>query len=304
VPLAPTGHVVVTGAAGFIGTALVRALLEAGHRVTAVDHVACSLGGETVIGDLRDERTRDRAVEHGVSSIFHLAAATSVVGSLQDPLGVFHDNVTVTAEMLELARARGVRRFLMSSTNAVVGEVGETIIHEGIPPRPLTPYGATKAAAEMLLCAYAGSYGMSTCAVRLTNVYGPGMGHKDSFVARLMRAARDGSGITVFGHGHQRRDFVHVSDVVSGLMLAEHSSVEGSLIIGSGTSVTMNELIERVRRVTGQGIEVEHVQARPGEMSAVIVDVTRARSIGYGPAVELDAGLATVWNEAAAGWTH
>jgi UDP-glucose 4-epimerase len=296
-------HVLITGGSGFIGTAVVRGFVDAGYRVTAVDQTACSVGGvASVTGDLRDERVRERAFRDDVSGVVHLAAATSVVGSMSDPLSVLHDNVSVTAALLELARTRGAHRFVMSSTNAVVGEVGDLRIHPEMPLRPLTPYGATKAAGEMLLSAYASSYGMSTCALRLTNVYGPGMGHKDSFVARLMRAARAGTGVHVYGDGRQRRDFVYVTDVVAAMLQAWRASATGTLIVGSGTSVTMLDLIDRVRRVTDRPLPVEHAPARPGEMTAVIVDLAAIRRLGYEPSVGLDEGLTAVWKEAAVDW--
>jgi UDP-glucose 4-epimerase len=296
-------HILVSGGAGFIGTSVVKGFVSAGFRVTAVDQSECTVPGvHSVVGDLRDPTVRDLAFEADVTSVIHLAAATSVVGSLEDPLGVFRDNVAVTAALLEVARSRGVQGFLMSSTNAVVGEVGTTRIDEDVPPRPLTPYGATKAAAEMLLSAYAGSYEMSTCSLRLTNVYGPGMSHKDSFVARLMRAAKADSGVEVFGDGTQQRDFVFVRDVVAAVLLAWRTGTTGTLIIGSGRSVTMLDLIDRVRAVTGRPIPVEHQPPRSGEMSAVIVDIDRARSLGFEPSVSLDDGLVEVWAEASRGW--
>jgi UDP-glucose 4-epimerase len=298
-----TEQVLITGGSGFIGTAVVRGFVEAGFQVTTVDQTPCPVRGvDAVTGDLRDESTRQRAFRDGITGVVHLAAATSVVGSMDDPLSVFHDNVSVTAALLELARTRGAKQFLMSSTNAVVGEVGLVTIHPQLPLRPLTPYGATKAAGEMLLSAYASSYGMSACALRLTNVYGPGMGHKDSFVARLMRAARAGSGVQVYGDGRQQRDFVYVDDVVAAMLLAWRSSVVGPLIVGSGSSVTMLDLVDRVRAVTGQAIPVEHAPAREGEMTAVIVDLAATRRLGYEPSMALDDGLAAVWKEAAAEW--
>jgi UDP-glucose 4-epimerase len=296
-------HVLVTGGSGFIGSAVARGFIDAGYRVTVVDHTDSPVrGADSVVGDLREEHVRQQALAHDVSGVVHLAAATSVVGSMSDPLSVFHDNVSVTAALLELARARGANRFLMSSTNAVVGEVGHLRIHPEMPLRPLTPYGATKAAGEMLLYAYASSYGMSTCALRLTNVYGPGMGHKDSFVARLMRAARAGTGVHVYGDGRQRRDFVYVTDVVAAMLQAWRASATGTLIVGSGTSVTMLDLIDRVRRVTDRPLPVEHAPARPGEMTAVIVDLAAIRRLGYEPSVGLDEGLTAVWKEAAVDW--
>jgi UDP-glucose 4-epimerase len=190
-----------------------------------------------------------------------------------------------------------VPRFLMASTNAVVGDVGEATIDEQLAPRPLTPYGATKAAAEMLLSGYAGGYGMTTCALRLTNVYGPGMRHKDSVVPRIMRAVLAEQTIQVYGDGGQRRDFVHVADVVAGLLVAWRAGHVGPLIIGAGRSVSVLELLATAGSVTGRPVRTEHVAAKPGEMPAVIVSIERARKLGYEPALSLADGLATVWDE-------
>jgi UDP-glucose 4-epimerase len=288
----------VTGGAGFIGRSVVPALLAAGARVTVVDRDAYpSPDVDTVVGDLRDPAVRDKAMQPGLTGVVHLAAVTSVLGSLRDPALVHEVNVEATAGLLELARLREVPRFVMASTNAVTGDVGDATIHEGLPLRPLTPYGATKAAAEMLLSGYAGGYAMDTCALRLTNVYGPGMARKDSMVPRLMRAVRDGRTIQVYGSGEQRRDFVHVRDVVAGLLAAWRARHTGPLIVGAGRSVSVLDLIAAVQRVVGRPVPVEHVAAKPGEMPAVVVSIERARALGYRPSVSLDEGLGTVWDE-------
>jgi UDP-glucose 4-epimerase len=288
----------VTGGAGFVGHSVVPALLAEGARVTVLDRNPYpSSEVESVVGDLRDPDVRDKAVRPGLTGIVHLAAITSVLGSLRDPTAVHEVNVDATAALLELARVREVHRFVMASTNAVTGDVGEATIHEGLPLRPLTPYGATKAAAEMLLSGYAGGYAMATCALRLTNVYGPGMAHKDSMVPRLMRAVRAGQTIQVYGTGEQRRDFVHVRDVVAGLLAAWRAGHTGPLIVGAGESVSVLELIAAVGRVVGRPVATEHVPAKPGEMPAVVVSIERARALGYRPSVPLEEGLATVWDE-------
>ena len=291
-------RILVTGGAGFVGRTVVGALVAAGAEVVVVDRSDARVDGvRTVLGDLRDPAILGRAVEPGLSGIVHLAAITSVLGSLRDPALVHQVNVEVTARLLELARTRRVSRFVMSSTNAVVGDVGTTTIHEGLPLQPLTPYGATKAAAEMLLSGYAGGYGLATCALRLTNVYGPGMAHKDSLVPRLMRAARDGTPVQVYGDGLQVRDFVHVDDVVAGLFVAWRTGHVGPLVVGAGRSLSVLDVIAAAEKVTGEVLRVDHVPAKDGEMPAVIVSIERARSLGYAPAFALEDGLASAWDD-------
>jgi UDP-glucose 4-epimerase len=248
-----------------------------------------------VVGDQCDPAVRDAAVTPDLTGIMHLAAMTSVLGSLADPAGVYRINVEATAGLLELARLRAVRRFLMVSTNAVVGDVGAATIDEGTLPRPLTPYGATKAAAEVLLSGYAGGFGMTTCAVRLTNVYGPGMAHKDSLVPRIMRHTSNGTPLQVYGTGEQRRDLVHVADAVAGIRTAWQTGHRGTLVIGAGRSVSVLEVIRTAGEVVGRPVPVEHIDPKPGEMPAVIVSVERARALGYRPSVALADGLRTVW---------
>jgi UDP-glucose 4-epimerase len=139
---------------------------------------------------------------------------------------------------------------------------------------------------------------MATCALRFTNIYGPGMGRKDSFVPRMMRAALAGRRIQIYGDGLQRRDLVHVDDVVTAVQSAWDRRFTGTAIVGSGQSVTVLELLDVVRTVTGRPLPAEHVSAQPGEMPAVIVDISRAREqLGYRPSVSLVDGLATVWND-------
>src|ERR1700730_9935273 len=142
-------RVLVTGGSGVIGRRLVRALLDSGAEVTVADLLESPAPGvHAVVGALRDESVAARAVSPGTDTIFHLAAVTSVLRSLEDPAGTYQTNVHATATLLELARPRGVGSFILASTNAVVGHVGSNVITEQAALRPLTPYGATKAAGE------------------------------------------------------------------------------------------------------------------------------------------------------------
>jgi UDP-glucose 4-epimerase len=293
------GRVLITGGCGFIGRAVVAAFQRMGAPIAVVDRQLPDGprdGVTHIVGDLRDADIRDEAVAPGTVGIVHLAASTSVLRSVERPTQAYADNVAVTQELLELARIRGVSRFLLASTNAVVGDVGTATITEQLPLQPLSPYGATKAACEMLLSGYTGAYGLSTCALRFSNVYGPGMVHKDSFVPRLMRAALTGSTVRIYGDGTQRRDLVHVDDVVRGVLLGWESRHTGSVIIGSGLSVSVLELVGTVRRVTGRPLPTEHVAAQGSEMPAVVLDLSHsADTIGYRPTVELADGLTSTW---------
>lgn len=292
-------RILVTGGGGFIGRHVTRTLMRAGATVIVADRQPGEVpqGCEALTGDLRDPAFRKAAVTPGLDGIVHLAAATSVLASMRDPAGVHDLNVTATAGLLELARLHSVPRFLLASTNAVVGDVGTATIDESSPLRPLTPYGASKAACEMLLSGYAGAYGMATCALRFTNVYGPGMAHKDSFVPRLMRAARDGETVRIYGDGKQSRDLVHVEDVARGVLTAWTQQALGPLVIGAGRSVSVLELVRAARAATGTELPAEHIPAQTGEIPAVVVSIARARSLGYEPQVTLEDGLAGVWRD-------
>jgi UDP-glucose 4-epimerase len=296
--MANRSRVLVTGGAGFIGRRVVRALLTEGHEVTVADLRAFpDPGVRTLVGDLCDPDAATRAVEPGTDVVIHLAAVTSVLASVQDPVATHLLNVDATARLLELCRENEVGTFLLASTNAVVGggsAPGEVITERTV-LRPLTPYGATKAAGEMLLGSYANCYGITGAALRFSNVYGPGMTEKDSFIPRLMRAARDGEGVQVRGDGSMLRDVVHVDDVVKGISAAWHGQHNGPLILGSGQSVTVNEMVTTARKVTGAPIPAENVPVGSGEMPAVVLDISAAKALGYRPAFDLETGMATVW---------
>lgn len=291
-------RVLVTGGSGFIGRHVVAALQAAGHRVDVADldpfpdsAVHC------VTGDLTEPDVQAAAVTGDVDAIVHLAAATSVLGSVERPAEVHRTNVEMTAGLLEAARRCGVATMVLASTNAVIGDVGQSTITESLPSAPLTPYGGTKAAAEMLLSGYAGSYGIRGPVVRLTNVYGGGMSHKDSFVPRLMRAAASGGQVDIYGDGEQRRDLVFVGDVARAVTQAVQGWPSGPVIIGGSRSYTVNEITEVARQATGMPIRAQRVAAKPGEMPAVVVDITRARSLGFEPEVALLEGMRSVWRD-------
>jgi UDP-glucose 4-epimerase len=169
-------------------------------------------------------------------------------------------------------------------------------ISESATLRPLTPYGSTKAAAEMLISAYTASYGLRCASLRFTNVYGRGMQAKDSIVARLMRAIRLQSTFEIYGDGRQVRDYIHVDDVLAAVRLVR-DDWRGPVVIGTGASLSVLEVLDAVRDVTGAELTVRHGPPKPGEMRAVIVDPSRARAAGWSPRYGFAEGLADVWEE-------
>jgi UDP-glucose 4-epimerase len=293
-------RVLVTGGSGFIGRHVVSRLTADGAQVRVVDlqpHPDPSV--DVVQGDIADPGVLARAFDGGFESIVHLAAVTSVLRSLEEPDKTFATNVAGTHALLEAGRAAGVTSLAFTSTNAVTGPMEQPRITEDARLRPLTPYGSTKAAGEMLMAAYTASYGLRCACIRLTNVYGPGMQAKDSIVARLMRYIRLGTTFEVYGDGSQVRDYVHAHDVVAAMRLGLTSEEwAGPMVIGSGTSLSVLEVIEAVKRVSGADVEFRHGPAKPGEMPAVIVDPRRAHAAGWTPRYpDLDDGLVGVWEE-------
>ncbi len=292
-------RVVVTGGSGFIGRHVVAELQSAGARVRVVDlapHPNPAV--DIVLGDIADRQVLERTLDGGCDAIVHLAAVTSVLRSLEHPELTYHTNVEGTALLLEAARSADVQALAFASTNAVTGPMKAAAITEDATLEPLTPYGATKAAAEMLMSAYTAAYGLRCASLRLTNVYGPGMQAKDSIVARLMRAIRLGNTFEIYGDGQQVRDYVHVLDVVAAVKLAlGDARWQGPMVIGTGTSLSVLEVVEQVRRVSGAELSVRHGPAKPGEMPAVIVDPARARSAGWSPRYAFAEGLKGVWAE-------
>jgi UDP-glucose 4-epimerase len=290
----------VTGGSGFIGRHVVSQLTRDGGQVRVVDlrpHQDPEV--DLVQGDIADPAVLADAFAGGFDSVVHLAAVTSVLKSLEEPELTYRTNVAGTALLLEAARKAGVKSLAFASTNAVTGPMKAPKITEDAVLNPLTPYGSTKAASEMLMSAYTASYGVRCVPIRLTNVYGPGMELKDSIIARLMRAIRMGGTFEIYGDGLQVRDYVHASDVVAAMRLALiNEAWAGPVVIGSGTSLSVIDVVDDVQRVTGSEIDVSHGEAKAGEMPAVIVDNSRARAAGWTPQYPtLAEGLVGVWDE-------
>ena len=294
----------VTGGAGFIGSALVRALEARGDDVRVVDDLSAgdpaNLEGsnaELVRTDVRDLDALVAAAR-GCDAVFHLAAGAGVVQSIEDPLENFDVNARGTLVALEAARRAGVRRFVFSSSNAPLGQ-GAYPAREDTPVAPLSPYGAGKATGEAYCSAFHGAYGMDAVAVRFSNAYGPRSAHKGNVIPLFIRRLRAGEELVVYGDGEQTRDFVFCEDLAAGLVLAAAAEGAGGQIfqLASGVETSLNRLIELLASVSGAEPRVRYAPARAGEILRNYSLIDKARDLlGYAPSVPLEDGLRRTWD--------
>lgn len=292
----------VTGGAGFIGSNLVAELSRAGASVTVLDNLLSGYRSNLapfasvrfIEGDVRNPAAVDAAME-GADTVFHLAASVGNKRSIDLPLVDAEINVLGTLQVLEAMRRHGVRKIVASSSAGVFGELKQLPIREDHPVEPDSPYGSTKLCEEKLCLAYAKLHGLESVCLRYFNVYGPNQRFDaygnviPIFAFQMLR----GQPLTVFGDGAQTRDFVNVRDVVqANLRAARAAGVWGAFNIGSGTRVTINELVRLISHAARLEPVVRHGPPRPGDVRDSLADIGAAtRAFGFAPAVELAAGL-------------
>jgi len=296
-------RVVVTGGAGFIGSNVVRLLVDQGDDVSVVDDIssgyrenlADTVNVELYEGDVREQGLLDEICA-GADVVFHLAAAVGNLQSIENPQRDTEINVLGTLRVLEAARRCGVRKIVYSSSAAIFGELKHLPIREDHPIAPNSPYGVSKLAGEKMCLAYAMLYGFEAVALRYFNVYGvhqrfDAYGNViPIFVHRLLH----GEPLTIFSDGEQTRDFVNVADVArANLLAARAEGVSGAFNVASGGSITINRLVELLMEASGVEPTVESRPPRPGDVRDSLADVSEAgRQLGWEPRVDLDEGLA------------
>lgn len=299
-------RILVTGAAGFIGSHLCEKLLGMGYRVTGIDCFrepawikeknAASLIGEpdfTLIrGDILDLELP--SILDGINIIFHLAATPGVRSSWGKNFSSYaRNNIQSTQALLEAARGRRyLKKFILASTSSVYGAVNGPA-KEDMMPRPLSPYGVTKLAGEHLAAIYQREFHLPLTILRYFTVYGPRQ-RPDMAFHRLIKAALTEVEFTVYGDGCQIRDFTNVADIVEGnikaMKLAGHGTVYN---LGGRSRASLNEIIGMVREITGKETSVRYVPASPGEPRETWADISgAARDLRYSPETQLKTGLA------------
>jgi UDP-N-acetylglucosamine/UDP-N-acetyl-alpha-D-glucosaminouronate 4-epimerase len=297
--------VLVTGGAGFIGSNLVRALLERGDDVRVLDNFATgrrenlddiAVDVELVEGDMRSYERVHTAVR-GTELVYHLGALGSVPRSVQDPLTTTAVNVEGTLNVLLAARDEGVARVIAASSSSVYGDGGTLPRAETASPNPISPYGVAKLAAERFCVSFHRVYGLETLALRYFNVFGPRQDPSSQYAAVIplfVRAVQEGRPVTIHGSGEQSRDFTYVANVVEANLLA--GSVEGAggsvLNIAAGSAVTVNEVADSVGRLLDRPVRRELAPPRAGDVDRSWADVSLAKElIGFEPRIGFEEGL-------------
>lgn len=297
---------IVTGAAGFIGTHLSAHLLDRGDQVVGIDCLTdyyeplrkkanlATLQGRPNFSFVRQDLLEAPLPELFADAdvVFHLAGQPGVRGSWGDEFGPYLSrNVAATQRVLEAARTTSLWKVVYASSSSVYGDSETYPTTEDLKPRPVSPYGVTKLAAEHLCELYRTASQVPTASLRFFTVYGPRQ-RPDMAFSKLFRAALTGDKFLLYGDGRQSRDFTYVDDIVRAMLQAALSTWTGVANIGGGSETTMYEVIDKVQRLVGH-IDVVRLPMQRGDVRHTSADITVAREgFGYQPQVPLDQGLA------------
>lgn len=296
--------VLVTGGGGFIGSNVVRALLERGDDVRVLDNFStgsrrnlAGLDVEVVEGELRSYERVHNAVR-GTEVVFHLGALGSVPRSVQDPLTSSAVNVEGTLNVQLAARDEGVRRVVFASSSSIYGNQSELPLRETMAPDPISPYGVAKLAAERYCVSFSRVYdSFESVVLRYFNVFGPRQDPTSQYAAVVplfITAIAAGEPVTIFDDGEQSRDFTYVDNVVAAnLLAADAAGANGRIFnISGGTPTNVNELAVTIGRLLGKPVERRYLPARAGDLRNSWADVSEAKSLlGFEPQVGLEEGL-------------
>lgn len=296
----------VTGGAGFIGSNMVRFLLDKGHPVRVFDNFETGKREnleevlkdiELIEGDLRDEGAVDKAI-NGADVVIHLAALGSVPRSIADPLTTHEVNVTGTFNVLDAGRRNGVKRVVFASSSSVYGQSAVMPQHEGLPLAPISPYAASKAAGELYCRVFYEAYGLETISLRYFNVFGPRQDPNSQYAAAIplfvSHLMRDESP-TIFDDGEQSRGFTYIDNVMdANYRAANAKEVHGEAVnISTADAVSVNTVVGTIRSLLGKKhVEPAYAPPRPGDIKHSLADVTKAKEVlGFTPTVQYEEGI-------------
>ena len=298
----------ITGGAGFLGSALANRLVEAGHEVSVLDDLTA--GNQSALhpsvfftrGDVGNVPDLWSLLQD-IDCVYHLAAKVSVPQSVLYPREYNRVNVGGTVSLMEAMRDAGIRRVVLTSSGAVYGEQSNQPVHESDLPAPDSPYAVSKWAAEQYVHAIGKLWGIETVSLRIFNAYGPGQRLPTSHapvVPRFLYQALSGGSMMLYGDGEQTRDFVYVADVVSALVAsATAGDVNRQVInIGSGVETTVSQLAIHVEGATRCPLHLIPNSQKSGGVKRLVADISRARSLlGFRPQIGLAEGLALTVEE-------
>ena len=293
-------NILVTGGAGFIGSNLVKHLIDTENSVTVLDNFTSgyrdnlkSFSSIKIIeGDIRDKITIETAMKN-IDIIFHLAASVGNKRSIDNPIMDAETNVLGTLQILESARRNGVHKIITSSSAGIFGELKTIPIKEDHPIEPDSPYGCTKLCEEKLCLSYAKLYDIEAICLRYFNVYGQNQRFDaygnviPIFVFNMLK----NKPILIYGDGEQTRDFVHVDDVVqANIKAAETIGISGAFNIASGKRVTINQLVKYISK--NDKVEIKYTPERRGDVRHSLADISLANEkFNYNPMVDLELGI-------------
>jgi UDP-glucose 4-epimerase len=302
-----SGRVLVTGGAGFIGSHLVKRLMEQGSEVTVLDNL--STGSLKNLGELTAARfmkgeitdlTLTSKLMSDIRAVIHLAAIVDHETCLRDPALAREVNVNGTRSLLEEARRSDVRRFVYASSAAVYGHATEFPIREDSALAPISPYGVSKAEAEQRCLEFGKTYGMRVICLRFFNVFGPRQTARQytGAITEFMKNLWDGKPPVIYGDGLQTRDFVNVHDVVSAIMLATDSeTATGVFNVATGVETTIEDLAMKLISIANQDSKPSHAPPREGDIRRSVGDITKAKALlNYFPRTHLDMDLRLLWD--------
>lgn len=299
--------VLVTGAAGFIGSRLCEYLVEKGLRVLGIDNFMDYYPRSIKESNLAGVRKHENFefieasllevdlvnLQDGVDAVFHQSAQAGVRASWEKNFKIYADNnILATQMLLEACKVRPVKKFVYASSSSIYGDTTDLPMRESSVPCPVSPYGVSKLAAEHLCYLYYKNFGVPTVSLRYFTVYGPRQ-RPDMAFHRFFRWALGGKALKVYGDGEQSRDFTHVDDIVEANWLAFEKASPGEVFnVGGGSRVSLNEAIDAIKEIVGRELEVHYQAVQKGDVRHTLADTTKAQEVlGYSPKVSFHEGL-------------